>query len=305
MRKLLLAFVLVAGCSNGNGNGNLIDPGPPPSNGLQIILPIVKGLQPGTDNELCTWTDQIADHDLMVRSVQGYQGPGGHHIIVEKTKQFEQPGTTRPCSTDDLTSIRFVAGTGGEGMQAQAPGDLVYMIEKGYQIVLNHHYINATPNPVDSQSAVNLYFADPGQTYVRTGALTVLDTSFNLATGPVTYDLGCTMQNDFKVWFGIPHMHAYGTRITVDHVTPAGPNRLFDVNPWDPTFTFHPPEMTTDPTQPMLVAKGDKLNVHCEWNNTTGAPITFGIEMCVFFAQTVDDTNQGNLECDHGQWGSF
>jgi len=307
MRKLMLGVlgvVLVAGC--GNSTGGLIDPGPPPTNGLQIVLPVVKDLQPGADNELCTWTDAIADHDLSIRSVQGFQGLGGHHIVVYKTKTVQQPGTTRACSNDDLTELRYVSATGGEGINTPAPGALAYTVEKGYQIVLNHHYINASPKVVDSQSALNIYFTDPGQTYIRSGAMAIVDTGFQLPTGPTSIDINCTMQNDVKVWFGIPHMHAYGTAITVDHVPAGGTaERLFDVSPWDPSMTFHPPELTKDPSQAMLFDKGDRIAVHCDWNNTTGAVMTFGIEMCVFFTQTVDDTGIGNLACDTGHWSSF
>jgi hypothetical protein len=284
----------------------MVDPGPAPSNGLQIILPVVHDIEPGADTELCTWTDVIADHDIFIRSVQGYQGPAGHHLIIYKTKKLDQPGTTRKCGTNDLTEIRFVAGSGGEGMNATAPGDLAYTVEKGYQIVVNHHYINATPKPIDSQSAINIYFTEPGQAFTHTGAMVVVNTDFNLPQGSTSLDISCTLKNDLKVWFAIPHMHEFGTHIWVDHIPVNGTaDRLFDVDPWDPSMTFHPPELTADPAQAMKFNTGDKVNVHCDWDNTSGGNLTFGIEMCVFFAQTVDDTGLGNLACDSGSWGDF
>jgi hypothetical protein len=305
MKRLAFVALVAAGCSSGSNNGNIIDPGPPPSNGLQIILPVQTQIQPGTDNEICTWTNVTVSQDTFIKSAQGFQGPAGHHIVVYKTKDYQPPGTTRDCSNDDLATVRFVAGLGGEGEQVPAPGDLAYSIENGYQIVINHHYINATSKPVDSQSAVNLYFPDPGSTFTKVGAVAIVDTGFKLDQGQVGLDIKCAMKDPMKLWFGIPHMHAYGYNITVDHVPVNGSSeRLFDTA-WNPSLTFHPPQLTWDPTQPKLFAKGDQVNVHCDWNNDSGGPLTFGIEMCVFFAQTVDDTNLGDWACDAGQWTTF
>ena len=78
----------------------------------------------------------------------------------------------------------------------------------------------------------------------------------------------------------------------------------FDVA-WTPSYTFHPPEMRRDPAAPLLFAAGDKLHVHCEYDNTGSTDLTFGLEMCVAFAQFVDAANLGNLACDAGHWGNF
>ena len=307
MRKLAFVAVLVAGCSAGSSSGMLIDPGPAPSNGLQIVTPIIHDIEPGTDNELCTFTDVIADHDLYVKAIQGIQTVAGHHIIVYQTKTFEAPNTTRKCTNDDLTEVRYVGGAAGEGVDAKntAPGNLAFTIQKGYQIVINHHYINASPKAHDVQSAVNLFFTAAGEQVVPMGALAVVDTDLHLPPGLATKDIDCTLQNDVKTWFMIPHMHEYGTTISVDHVTSDGTaTRLFDT-PWNPTYTFEPPETRMDPSKPVVFAKGDHVKVHCEWNNTASKELTFGLEMCVFFAQTIDDVGQGNLACDAGNWTGF
>jgi hypothetical protein len=313
MRNLLIALVSVAaGCSGGggsNGNGMLIDPGPVPTNGMQIILPVIKDIQPGTDNELCTWTDTIVDKDLWVKGVQGIQSAAGHHIVVYKTKTYQPGGTTRKCTDADTATLRFVAGAGGEGVKQynEAPGNLAFTIEAGYQIMINHHYINASPTPHDVQSAVNIQFADPNDTNViPSGALAIVDTNLHLPPGEPTVDINCTMQKDIKAWYWIPHMHAYGTEITVDHTDGTGATeRLFDTNPWSPEYTFHPPTMEVAPDAAKHFNKGDQIKVHCAWRNDTASDLTFGIEMCVFFAQTVDDTRTGNIACDGGQWTDF
>lgn len=314
MRRMLMVLSLAAGCSSSPSQPaveelpdlkTILEP--KPANGYQVILPVVHALQPGADTEMCTWTDLVVDHDVDVRAVQAFQTAGGHHVVLYTTTKTQPAGTTRICTDDDMATFRFSAGSGGEGQYGknEAPGDLVYRVPAGSQIVLNHHYINATTQVRDAQSAMNIWLADPGMTYRLSGSLAIVDTSLNIPPGNSTMDIHCTMPRDFKAWYLIPHMHAYGTRITVTHVSAAATETLFDVTPWSPAFTFHPPELRKDPDAPLVFAAGDQLNVHCEWDNTTANPMTFGIEMCVGFSEFVDDEGVGNMACDGGKWTSF
>jgi hypothetical protein len=315
MRRSLLILSLVAGCSSAPSTPS-VEMLPEmqqileakPANGYQIVMPIVKALQPGADNEICTWTDIVTDHDVDLRAVQAFQTTGGHHIVLYTTTKVQPPGTTRTCTDDDMVTFRFSAGSGGEGQvgKNEAPGNLVFRVPAGAQIVLNHHYINATTQVRDAQSAMNIWVADPGPTYRVSGSMAFTDTSLRIPTGVSSMDIHCMMPADYKTWLFIPHMHAYGTRITITHDSPAAATEtLFDVQQWSPSYTFHPPEIRKDPDAPMVLKKGDGLNVHCEWDNTTANPMTFGIEMCVAFSQFVDDDLSGNVVCDGGHWGPF
>jgi hypothetical protein len=208
-----------------------------------------------------------------------------------------------------MTTFRFSAASGAEGQagKVEAPGNLVFHVSAGSQVVLNHHYINATSQVRDAQSAMNIWRADPGPTYRMSSSLALVDTALRIPPGASKMDIHCTMPRDFKAWYLIPHMHAYGTRITISHLAAGATtaDTLFDVQQWSPTYTFHPPEIRKDPDAPMLFAAGDQLNVHCEWNNTTSSDMTFGIEMCVGFSEFVDDAGAGSLACDAGHWTAF
>jgi len=316
MRRTLILLSLVAGCSS-----SAPQPGvemlpelkavleAKPANGYQVILPVVKDLQPGADNEICTWTDIVVDHDIDMRAVQAFQTTGGHHVVLYTTTKVQPAGTTRVCTDDDMTTFRFSAGSGGEGQYGknEAPGDLVFRVPAGSQVVLNHHYINATTQVRDAQSAMNIWLADPGMQYRLSGSMAFVDTSLKIPPGNSSMDINCTMPRDIKAWYFIPHMHAYGTRITITHTTKAtaAVDTLFDIQQWSPSYTFHPPELRKDPDAPMVLASGDQLNVHCEWDNTTSSNMTFGIEMCVGFSEFVDDAGVGNIACNAGQWGDF
>ncbi len=305
---LVFGFGTLWGCGTSESTGPDVLPDlevpAVPENGLQVITPIVRGIQPGTDLEICTWTDAVVDHDVDVRSTLAFQTEPGHHTIVFYTLEKQPGGTQRECTDTDMASFRFLAGNAGNGIENSAPGNLVYRIPAGSQIVVNHHYLNATDNVMDGQSLVNLNFAEAGGSYIPSGSTAFLDTGIQVQPGKDSKDLSCTVDRPMKLWYFAPHMHRWGTNITVDVTKGGEKTRLFDT-PWEPSFTFHPPEMRQDPATPMLLSTGDKVEVHCEWNNDTGRVLGFGFEMCVAFGQFVDDTGMGNWACDNGFWTDF
>ncbi len=278
----------------------------PTANGFQLVMPIVRGVAPGASTEVCTWTDKVLDHDINVKSATGFQTTTGHHIVIYYTTKHQPAGTQRECKDEDMASFRIVIGTGGEGTAASMPADLATKIPAGAQIVINHHYLNAGARALDAQSAVNVEMVPPGMPVTQSGNLAMLDTSMRVKPGTGAVDVRCTMQKDFRLWQLTPHMHAWGTHITIDHTKAAdhSSSRLIDVQ-WDPDYSFHPPITLHDPAQPYILKAGDTMNVHCDFNNNTGSDLTFGSEMCVFFAQTVNVDGQGSIACDSGTWGDF
>lgn len=325
MRRLVWVALLGAiamGCgssSSGNGassnpNGGVtlmagFDPGPAPdpSQGFQVVLPIVNDVKAGGSYEYCSWTNITLDHDIWIKSSKGVQSETGHHIIVFYTMTPQPAGTSRICNDSDMASFRFGIAGNGEGVDESntLPGDLAVHIPAGAQIVINHHYLNASAQDVpQAQSAVNIYYADPNAKRELASSVAFVDTSMQLPPGQSSVDVNCTINNDYATWFFIPHMHNWGTHITVQHVSGTTTKNLFDLD-WDPDYAFHPPAMILDPSQPYMLHKGDQIKLHCDYNNTTSAPLTFGQEMCVAFAQTVDDAGVGNMACDSGQWGPF
>jgi hypothetical protein len=311
--RLVAAAVLAGGCGSSPSPGPGVEllpgfqPGPAPANGFQLVMPIAHGIAAGGSFEYCTWSDVVLDHDIDVKAVQGLQTVTGHHTVLYYTTNLQPAGQQRICSDADMASFRFGAGAGGEGVAAKnvLPGDLAVHIPKGAQLVVNHHYLNASAQTVDNvQSAMNVYLADPGAKLVRASSLAFVDTAMKLPVGLSSVDITCTVNKDYSTWYFIPHMHRWGQHVTVDHTSAGGTKRLFDVA-WTPEYTFHPPSMTEDPSQPYVLHTGDQVHLHCDFNNTTGAAMPFGTEMCVAFAQTVDTANVGNLACDAGRWGPF
>lgn len=323
---ILAAAATACGSSSGSGSAGPatvdgvtlmagFDPGPAPdpSKGFQIVLPIVNDIKAGQSYEYCSWTNMIAPEDLWVKSSDGYQTDSGHHVVIFYTQNPVPGGTTRICKDSDMASLRFATPVSGAEVnkgsahvdESSLPGDLAILVPKGSQIVVNHHYLNATTKDLaQAQSAINVYYADPNTKITRSSPLAFVDTGMNIPPGPNAVDINCTVNQDFSTWYLLPHMHNWGQHITVDHTSGSNTERLFDLD-WDPSYAFHAPTKSWDPSTPYMLKKGDTVHVHCDYNNTTSQALTFGAEMCVLFGEVVDPTMVGSLACDSGSWGPF
>jgi hypothetical protein len=326
MRRFVGAALLVAaavscgGGSKGSGSGNTdavplmagFNPGPAPdpSKGFQIIMPIVTDIPAGGSEEYCTDTSVIVPQDVWVNASEGFQTETGHHVIFfYSTNPVAQ--STHICANDEMGEFQFgMPASGGPGGQMfTLPGNLAVKIPGGSQIIVNHHYLNASQTPVaQAQSAINIYYADPTVQHTTSSSMIIVDTNLTVPVGASTFTEDCTVNQDYSAWMQLPHMHNWGTHITVTD-TPAAtgvPQQLFDMD-WNPdyAFDFNAVATTEQPSAPFLFHTGDKIHVECDYMNNTGAAMTFGDEMCVMANFTVDPNNVGNVACDGGNWGPY
>jgi hypothetical protein len=202
-----------------------------------------------------------------------------------------------------MATFRYLTGNGNTGTENAAPGDLVFRIPAGAQLVVNQHFLNAGDDVLRGQSAINVNFAD-NNPHTVSSSLAIVNTSLEVAQGESTQHMHCTVDKQFKFWYLIPHMHRWGEHIKVD-LTRSGEKQNYFDTAWQPAFTFHPPEMRMEPAQPLTLNPGDQVDVDCSWNNTENRSLSFGFEMCVMFGQFVDDQSIGSWACDNGNWTVF
>jgi hypothetical protein len=297
--------------SSGGGSVQLMagfDPGPAPdpSQGFQIILPIVNDIPAASSQEYCSWTNMILPQDVWINASQGFQTETGHHVVLYYAPQ-PQPVATRLCANEDMAEFQFGMPTTSKGDKLALPGNLAVHLPAGAQIVVNHHYLNAgTTDVLQAQSALNVYYADPNVAHTESSTMAVLDSSLTVPAGASTFTVDCTFKQEFAAWDLIPHMHAWGTHITIQHTNSAGVHQLADMD-WDPSYAFDLPSIETkkDPSAPYMFEPGDTMHIQCDYQNPTNAPMSFGTEMCLFVGFTVDSNGVGNIACDRGQWGPF
>jgi hypothetical protein len=320
---MLLAVAAVA-CGSGSkgagssGGGDSVPlmagfhPGaaPDPSLGFQIIMPIIDDIAPGLSVEYCTDTNVIVPQDIWVNASEGWQSETGHHVPFFYTIN-PQPQGTHVCTNDEMSEFQFgmPASGGPVAEKFTLPGDLAVKIPAGAQIVVNHHYLNASATPVpQAQSSLNVYYADPTVPHTPSSMMVILDTNMTVPVGASSYGVDCTVDKTYQGWLQLPHMHAMGTHITITDtpVATGVPKQLFDLD-WQPDYAFDINTVSTTeaPTAPFLFNPGDKIHIQCDYMNSTGTEQTFGTEMCVLAAMTVDPTNIGGRVCDGGNWGPF
>ncbi|MGH7298207.1 MAG: hypothetical protein ACRELB_24925, partial [Polyangiaceae bacterium] len=283
-------------------------PAPDPSQGFQIVTPMVQNVAAGASDEYCYYTNMILPEDTWVSSNQGIQSETGHHIVLYYTIN-PQPVHQHLCGNDEMGEFQFGMGAGGGAGKQKfvLPSNLAVKLPKGAQIVVNSHYLNASATPVaQAQSAIDVYYADPAVQHVESSMMVVVDTALTVPVGASSFSEDCTVNQTYLAWSSFPHMHNWGTHVSVT-TTPAStgvPTQLFDLD-WDAdyAFDFSAVAKTVDPAQPMVFNQGDKIHIQCDYLNTTGTPMTFGNEMCVFANFVVDPNAVGNMACDGGHWG--
>jgi hypothetical protein len=283
-------------------------PAPDPSVGFQFITPIVTNIEPGASDEYCTYTNIITTQELWVDSNQGFQTETGHHIVLYYATT-PQPPETHLCATEEMAEFQFGMGAGGGPGASKfvLPGNLAVHIPAGAQLVINHHYLNASATPVaEAQSAIDVYYADPTVPHTPSSMMVVVDTNLTVPVGASKYTEDCTVNQTYTAWSQFPHMHNWGTHVTITDtpIATGVAQQLFDMD-WQADYAFDFSSVaTTEPVgTPFVYNKGDKIHIECDYMNTTGSPMTFGAEMCVFANFTEDPNNIGNMACDGGQWG--
>jgi hypothetical protein len=313
MRKALPLLVLVAACggkSTGTPSSQFIPgytPAPVADGFTRFVLPPVKGIKAGDEAMWCQWVAAPADHDIDVLNVAGSQSAGGHHIIMYATTSNAPVGTSRACSDNDLVSLRYLGGIGGEGMNnvvAMLPEGVVFRLHKGQGLMANAHYVNYTKGTIDGQGVLDLKMVPADSTHTVASLFTNLDVDNILIKGNQmsTLDVSCTMQQDMSFLNFANHMHELGTTITTDLTRKDGTKTVLRTDPtWLPEYRFNPVFSTWTLDTPLVIKKGDVVHTHCEWSNDKAADVTFPSEMCVGFGFNVGDGAE--INCIEGQWG--
>jgi hypothetical protein len=308
--KVAMLGLLLAGCaSEGDGGPELLDgfePPAPAEGQIQIVSPIVRDIASGADVTLCTYLpiDQALPSTLDVVGATGMQSyVGGHHAIIYLAER-ERPVDTHECTDDDMVNARYIAGAGGGdagGFTDNIPEGVAYRIDAGRQLMVQTHWINTTPEPIDGQAAWNLTVQPPSDGVELANLFTWLSTEIEVAPGePGAVHTDCVVERDMSFFQIGGHAHERGTRVSLTH-TPSGQtaNTFYD-EAWTEYYTFDPPRLQYARDEAVQVRAGDTLSIDCEYFNDTEETLTFPLEMCVGFAFYYPAEKQ--LNCADGRW---
>src|SRR5688572_10722528 len=213
MRKLAIVMTLTAvSCGGGESRVELLDGFtlPPPVTGeVQLVTPIIRGIEPGADITLCTYIDFDVDHDQDIVNYAGFQSQFGHHVILYSVGQAQAPNT-HECTEEDMINGRYLGGGGADSPPQYLPDGIVLRMRAGSQLMIQTHWINTTDEIIDGQGAFNVELVDSSPDAQVADLFTNVTTDIRISPGVGTVGSAraeCTLGSDMQFFLMGGHAH--------------------------------------------------------------------------------------------------
>lgn len=280
---LILSFVVSAACSSDDGTPN---PGgadadvagaPDAAVGSGDWQTLIMGdwdLPAGNEGYRCVRL--TVTEDTYITGFKSVGPLGTHHTVLTAGDPSGPDGTTTcGAGTNNDTSI-FGSGVGE--IQYHFPAGVGVKIPAGQQMLLNLHLFNVSDSPLTGTSGSEAIMVAASE--IENEAESVLMGStfaLNVPTGSSTQQGTCTMERDLTLLTVFPHMHQLGNHMKVEALRADGDMVLHD-EPYD----FYDQKLYV--LDALSMKQGDKIDVSCSYDNTTGSAVSFGDssteEMC-------------------------
>jgi hypothetical protein len=258
-------------------------PPPPPEGGVQLLgKPFV--VAPFQEVLQCVYLDDRLAENLDIEALSTYQMDGGHHVVFMWIIDSYQPATdVHECTDYEMVNQRFI-GAGGSDSQVtvETPEGVAIRVPGKKRFAIQSHYINTTEDEITVMDAVNLIPAKGAVDTLAAMAAHVDDT-FELPPGQLTVrDSTCNVTKEGHVFQMVGHTHELGKRFRHTLERKSGDTEvLYENKEIAPDFRSNAQTRVWPPEAPLLLSVGDKLHLHCEWDNTTPETVLFPKEMCV------------------------
>ncbi len=307
---------LLAACGKGAGPASAtqasqyipgFDPPPAPAGYTRYVTPVVD-IGPGQDQIWCQYVAGPAAADQLVLDVRGEQSTFGHHIAVYATSMTAPVGTSRPCTNDDMLSVRFLGAIGGEGTAdifEKLPSGVAFELHQGESLMFNTHFIDTSSQAAQGEGVIDIEYADPSPRYQAAGFFTNVDTQFELQpndSSPQSADRSCPVQQDLDFFLVAEHMHGLGVSAYTEVIHPDGTKAQLISDPtWTADEQFNPVMESFPESSMFQLHSGDTLHTHCEWINSGPSVVSFPEEMCVMLGFFLPGGGP-EIDCVDGQW---
>ena len=236
-------------------------------------------IQPADEKYMCF--AKTLDHDMAIDRFDFAKTDGIHHAILARTTAPEPDGLSE-CKVLFRTSWIpiFLSATGDATLQMPEGAGVV--LQKGTQVVVQLHLLNAGSAPVTTRY-VSKWRKSPLANPDPIGVYAFGSTQLSIPPKSVSSQSDeCTVDDDLDIFAAGPHMHYLGRTLKFEAGPSAG--ELKEIYRRD-GFNFD--EQVIE--QKMLrIAPGTKTRVTCEYDNPHPHEVKFGEssmdEMCFFVA---------------------
>jgi Copper type II ascorbate-dependent monooxygenase, C-terminal domain len=288
-RFLFAASALaLAGCSGGKAAG--AGGGSSQATGAKFeeLMAYTWTIAPGEETYYCVF--QTVTEDIWVNEYRPLSPTGTHHVTVG---YWDKPGTPdgvvpnggdigggAVCTGVTLGDrLAFGANVGTQGFKF--PEGVAVKISAGQQILLSVHVSNPSPDPLSGRTGIEVARVDPTTVKNEKEAeiIFINNVFLNVGPGKSTQKGTCTLDAESNFFSIIHHMHKTGVKMTTRALPANGAPSVILSAPY--VFT----EQRNNPINVKL-AKGDKVEVACDYENPGTKTLTFGEstydnEMCI------------------------
>ena len=244
-------------------------------------------LAPGTETTMCVEIPFNNTVSQLVTHIHVKLAPGSHHAIVYRSNAAQAQPMPTPCAPlagiQNGTAPIFIAQASESDLTI--PNGVGIHLNPHQMIRLEEHFLNASNQPIQGTARFTLTTVPEG------GAVIPADLIFwgtaGISIPPMSKfqtEMFHVVQAGVKIFGLTTHEHHFGTLATISRATsPNAPaTELYANTSWsEPPLKQFAPPLAFDGTT--------GLKLHCEWNNTSNAQVTFGEsaatnEMCFFWA---------------------
>ena len=160
------------------------------------------------------------------------------------------------------------------------PEGIAFRLEDGQRWAIDFHLINPYDKPIRTNAGFNLGLVPAAEVEVWAGVGMFDSAPFTLPEGQSVVAFDCPFEQQVTIQNIQPHMHDYGAEYIVEVVRADGSiERVLHIEEWEPwmktdiPFYYYPPGT-------LIMEPGDALRSVCRWDNPTGEPLPYPVEMC-------------------------
>lgn len=249
-----------------------------------LHLAVGASLAAGEERTMCLrWT---APDDIEIVGLEGTLGPAaGHHALVLVHPEHSGEDGVSPCSEADLmdrnleAGFQMIAGVSYESDGVHypfpaAPVQLGLSVKRGQQLVLDGHFLNASPEAAEACASVDF---DLGEVVVPLEFRTVLPEE--------EYDLVIPANGEIDVTYEEPIGASYRVAAASSHMHQGG--RHFRMSVAETDLTLFEGDDWADPVPrqfdgaPVVIDGAHTFRLECSFANPTSSDRRFPDEMCV------------------------
>lgn len=267
----------------------------PPAEGSGLQYRMTSTVAPGVESYGCRLF-QVPPEGLVIRGEDVQFGRGGHHVLLYRTPYRQIPshdeqGTVldaqkvHDCSEGATARWKVDAVLGGSesfgsvGMLHRLPDGVGVVLEPSAVLVMSTHYLNTTSAPLEVDARINLLTMPREDLQVEAGLLYMDNQAISVPPlGEASARMRCAVPADLQFVSLQSHMHARGASFEAQLLAPSGESSsIYATTSWQepPVREFAPP---------LLVPKGSRLEIRCDYRNTEARPVGWGLsssdEMC-------------------------